>query len=73
MYVFRALSPHCNVEIVEKSQSKDVPLYSRVNIPDYGELKAKTRGMDENQRQVVDIAVTFAKDLIKAYTFLALC
>ena len=55
-----------NVEIVEKSQSKDVPLYSRVNIPDYSELKAKTRGMDENQRQVVDIAVTFAKDLIKA-------
>ena len=40
--------------------------FGRVVVPSKREMMEKTRGLDKDQRKVVDIAVQYAKDIIKA-------
>ena len=40
--------------------------YGRVVIPSRREMAEKTRGLDNDQRKVVDICVEYARDILKA-------
>ena len=40
--------------------------YGRVVIPSRKEMAEKTRGLDKDQRKVVDITVKYARDILKA-------
>ena len=40
--------------------------YARVVIPNRKEIAEKTRGLDKDQRKVVDITVKYARDIVKA-------
>lgn len=55
-----------NVDLKEKDDLKETHIYSKVNIPDIRDLKKKTRQLDIHQRRVVDIAIKYARDLLKA-------
>ena len=42
--------------------------FRRIVVPDRNVLKEKTRGLDNDQRKVLDITIKFAKDILKART-----
>lgn len=41
--------------------------YGRVLIPSRKEMAKDTRGLDKDQRKVVDISVKYARDIVKAW------
>ena len=49
-------------EITKQKQS----IYRTINFPDINELKKKTRQLDPFQREVIDLMVKYAKDIIKS-------
>ena len=52
-----------------KEDSLKHGFHKRIEIPDDSILKESTRNLDEFQREVLNIAVKFAKDLVKARKF----
>ena len=48
----------------ESSVPRDI--YRRVDIPSSAELKENTRSLDKYQREVVNIGIKYAKDIVKA-------
>ena len=42
--------------------------FGRIVVPDRNVLKEKTRGLDSDQRKVLDITIKFARDVVKART-----
>ena len=40
--------------------------FGRIVVPDREVLREKTRGLDNDQRKVLDITIKFAKDVLKA-------
>ena len=63
---FSAMDP----QLLEEGEEERVRVadYGRVIVPDKEELKEKTRGLDNDQRKVLDITIKFAKDVRKART-----
>ena len=41
--------------------------YGRVLIPNRKEMAKDTRGLDKDQRKVLDISVKYARDIVKAW------
>ena len=41
-------------------------IYRRIEIPDDADLRSNTRSLDRHQRQVINIGVEYAKDIVKA-------
>ena len=54
-----------NLEIKEKSENIS-NIYRRIGIPDINELKTTTRQLDPFQRNVIDIGIKYAKDILKS-------
>ena len=52
-------------EIGEKSRSKN-HTFKNITVPSLEELKNKTRCLDEFQREIVNIAVKYSKDMVKS-------
>ena len=50
----------------EEEQPRDLCIYRKIDVPEWNELKETTLGLDPWQRRVVDEAVKFARDIIKA-------
>ena len=61
---FQHLDP-CLLE-QQAEERFNVTEYGRIIIPNKNELREKTRKLDKDQRRVVDIAVKYAKDIVKA-------
>ena len=61
---FAAIDPDLLEEIEEEGVR--ISDYGRIIIPNKKELVQKTRGLDKDQRMVLDIAVKYAKDIKKA-------
>ena len=61
---FSALDP----ELLEEGEEERVKVtdYGRVVVPNKEYLKEKTRGLDKDQRKVLDITLKFARDVHKA-------
>ena len=62
---------HLDPALIEEHLSKDtgtskVTNYGKIIIPNKAELCLQTRQLDNDQRRVVDIFVTYCKDLVKA-------
>ena len=55
-----------NVEVIEDDINRLQNIYRRINLPNVNTLKYKTRQLDQFQRNVVDIGVKYAKDIIKS-------
>ena len=55
-----------NVQDMDDSAQKLHNIYRKIDIPNIKELKAMTCQLDPFQRNVVDIGVKFAKDIIKS-------
>ena len=55
-----------NVQVSEEDQSRIQNIYRRIDLPDIKTLKDKTRCLDPFQRNVVDIGIKYAKDIIKS-------
>ncbi len=55
-------------ELLERAEEERVRIsdYGRVIIPSKKEMMETTRGLDKDQRKVVDIAVKYARDIKKA-------
>ena len=52
--------------ITTEENSVQRAIYRRVDIPCSAELKENTRSLDKYQRQVVNIGIKYAKDIVKA-------
>ena len=50
----------------EEEQARDPCIYRKIDVPEWNALKETTLGLDPWQRRVVDEAVKFARDVIKA-------
>ena len=61
---FSALDPELLEEGVEERAK--VTDYGRVIVPNKEYLKEKTRGLDKDQRKVLDITMKYARDVHKA-------
>ena len=63
---FSAMDP----DLLEEGEEERARVmdYGRVVVPDKEELKEKTRGLDEDQRRVLDITIKYARDVCKART-----
>lgn len=63
---FSAVDP----ELLDEMEEERVRVtdFGRVVVPDKEVLKEKTRGLDNDQRRVLDIAIKFARDVRKART-----
>ena len=61
---FSALDP----ELLEEGEEERVKVsdYGRVIVPNKEYLKEKTRGLDKDQRKVLDITLKYARDVHKA-------
>ena len=61
---FSALDP----ELLDEGAEERIKVtdYGRVVVPNKEELKEKTRGLDKDQRKVLDITLKFARDVHKA-------
>ena len=61
---FTAMDP----ELLEEGGEERVRVseFGRVVVPSRREMLEKTRGLDKDQRKVVDIAVQYARDIVKA-------
>jgi exonuclease III len=62
---FAAVDPAL-LEEVEEGDRVRISEYGRVIIPSKAELIQKTRGLDKDQRKVVDIALKYARDIKKS-------
>ena len=51
---------------VNESSVQQQSIYRRVDLLDKNELKAKTRTLDVNQREVLNVVVKYAKDIVKS-------
>ena len=51
-----------NTEEINKSSG----IYKRIDIPNADDLKENTRSLDKYQREVVNIGIKYAKDIVKA-------
>ena len=61
---------HLNPEHVDiKEESSKHGFHKRIEIPDDSVLKETTRNLDEYQREVLNIAIKYSKDLVKARKF----
>ena len=49
-----------------EENNKSSGIYKRIDIPNADELKENTRSLDEYQREVVNIGIKYAKDIVKA-------
>merc|ERR1711884_948243 len=57
---------HCNPDIINvNEQEKCSSLLRSIELPSNDELKDKTRKLDKYQKEVVNIAVKYAKDIVK--------
>ena len=56
-----------NVEENEETVKRMENIYRKIDLPDLKELKEKTRQLDPFQREVIDIMVKYAKDIIKSH------
>ena len=63
---FAAVDPEL-LDETEEERSR-VSDFGRIVVPDREVLKEKTRGLDNDQRKVLDITIKFAKDVLKART-----
>ena len=61
---FSALHPDLLDEVEEERVT--VTDYGRIIVPNKEELKEKTRGLDKDQRKVLDITLKYARDVHKA-------
>ena len=63
---FAAVDP----ELLDEAEEERARVtdFGRIVVPDRNVLKEKTRGLDNDQRKVVDITIKFAKDVLKART-----
>ena len=50
----------------DEAQAIDKPSYRKIELLDRKELQVKTRNLDDNQREVLNIATKFAKDIVKS-------
>ena len=50
----------------QEDEPREVSIYRKIDIPDPKVLRETTRGLDPYQRLVVDTAIKYARDLIKA-------
>jgi chromosomal replication initiation ATPase DnaA len=55
-----------NIDDLEENAGQNQNIYRTIDLPDIKTLKEKTRQLDPYQRNVIDIGVKFAKDIIKA-------
>ena len=55
-------------ELLDKVEEERVTDFGRIVVPDRDVLKEKTRGLDNDQRKVLDITIKFARDVLKART-----
>ena len=62
--VYECFNPENLLE--NESSVHQQSFYRRVDLLDKNDLKAKTRTLDENQRDVLNIVVKYAKDLVKS-------
>ena len=63
---FAAVDP----ELLDEAEEERARVtdFGRIVVPDRNVLKEKTRGLDTDQRKVLDITIKFAKDVLKART-----
>ena len=61
---FAAVDPEL-LDDAEEERAR-VSDFGRIVVPDRDVLKEKTRGLDCDQRKVLDITIKFAKDVLKA-------
>ena len=54
-----------NVDELEEEVKKFQNIYRRIDLPNIHILRQKTRQLDQYQRNVIDIGVKYAKDIIK--------
>ena len=52
-----------NVDEIDEEVKKFQNIYRRIDLPDFQNLKEKTRQLDPFQRNVIDIGVKYAKDI----------
>ena len=64
--LFGHLNPE-NLDIKEDSSKHG--FHKRIEIPDDSILKESTRNLDEYQREVLNVAIKYSKDLVKARKF----
>ena len=58
---------YCDPEFVKKDEPGNKPqVFCRIEVPLSDELRRLTETLDEFQKEVVNIVVTYAKDLVKA-------
>ena len=55
-----------NVDDIEENKGQIQNIYRTIELPDINTLKEKTRQLDPYQRNVIDIGVKYAKDIIKS-------
>ena len=55
-----------NIGEIEENIKKVQNIYRTIDLPNISELKEKTRQLDPFQREVIDIMVKYAKDIIKS-------
>ena len=60
---------HINPDNLPKETSVAAGMYKRIEIPGDLELRENTRMLDRYQKEVLNIAVKFAKDVVKARKF----
>ena len=51
--------------LLRKDKTASGALYKKIEIPSYDELRRKTRSLDKYQREVLNIMIKYAKDLVK--------
>ena len=57
----------CDPEIVKATEEKSKKtVYKQILLPTSDELRRKTENLDEYQKEVVNIAVSYARDIVKA-------
>ena len=61
---FAAVDPEL-LDDAEEERAR-VTDFGRIVVPNREVLKEKTRGLDNDQRKVLDITIKFAKDVLKA-------
>ena len=55
-----------NVDEIEENVRHIQNIYRKIDLPDIKVLRSKTRQLDPFQRNVIDIGVKYAKDIVKA-------
>ena len=55
-----------NVNEIDDDSNKWQNIYRKIDLPDIKTLKENTRQLDPFQRNVIDIGVIFAKDIVKS-------